>query len=92
MKKTFNESDIISDTVKAAVRSALMEAGITSDMVSLNRAYRLLGRGYITKGIAEGHIRVTSKIDRNSKQLIPVTEILAYREKLLNEGIIKLKP
>jgi hypothetical protein len=84
-------SDMLRQSIKAALNEALFEAGIKSDMVSLKKASELLSKHYVMQGIQEGKIRITTKRLRNSKQLIPVSDIIKYKEELLEKGTLKLK-
>jgi RNA-binding protein YlmH len=87
----FSESDLLTQKIKSAVDTSLMEAGLKSDMISTSKAYQLLPRSYVDKGIRDGKIKTTGKSVRNSKILVKVADIIAYREFLLNEGTIKIK-
>jgi hypothetical protein len=81
--------DVTHQQIKSAVSEALFEAGLKSDMVSMAKAYKLLTRHWITKGIEEGKIRITPK--KIGKQMIPLYDIVAYRQELLDDGKIELK-
>lgn len=81
---------MLTEIVESAMDKKLAEAGIKSDMVSLSKAYSLLSKHLINKGISEGHIKCTPKTAVNSKQLISLQDITNYKIKLVNEGTIRL--
>ena len=73
------------------VKKALAEAGLGRTWVSKTEARKLIPIALLNKGIREGHLPISPKTSINSKQLIKITDIDNYINKLIQEGCIKLK-
>jgi hypothetical protein len=77
------------EMLKAAVKEALFESGLAKDMVNISKASKLISRRHIENGIKSGELRVMSAGGKNSNHLIPISDIIEYRDSLLKKGKIK---
>jgi hypothetical protein len=76
--------------IKSAIAEALAEAGLAKDMVSQYQASKMISRRHVENGIASGKIRLLQSGGKKN-YMVPVSDVLAYKNYLLNEGRIKIK-
>jgi len=81
----------INGLIELEVKKALGEAGLVRKWVSKSEAKKLLPVVLLNKGIKEGDLPISPKTSINSKQLIKISDIDKYLNKLIEEGTIKLK-
>jgi hypothetical protein len=86
-KEKFTPERVEEERLQSVVRSALADAGLLSDLVTKTKACDLLSRSLVEAGIRSGDLRVTAKRGKNSKQYIALSDVNAYKKKLLNQKI-----